>query len=609
MTQQLTRDQVPPELTYDLSHIYATPAEFEADLARPDAQLAKVATYASRLGEGAATLLAALRARDDLFVRAIHLGSYARCHAQVDGTSAEYQAMSERVGGFGARMDAALAFLPSELLALPDGALERYMGESTELVVYRKQLEDLLLVKPYSLSADAERALAALGEALGTPLSVYQRTITADLACPPIEEKGSRLPMSLPRYAGYVQSPDRELRRLAYDSLIAGLERHKNGLATTLAAHIKTNVTVARVRGYGSATEMILAPQRVPEAVYRNVLDTVHDEIAPHMRRLLKYKARRLRLERLRSYDTAAPLDEESGARATFEQGERMIKEGLAVLGGEYAEMLDRAFADRWIERADNVGKRQGANCGGVYGVHPYVFMTWTDRLRNVFTLAHELGHAGHQWLAARSQIVSNTANPWSFLPPTQRFFTEAPSTANELLLGMHVLDTTDDERVRREVVEQFLGTFTHNMVTHMLEAHFERRLYDLAEVDEPITTRTVMDVQRAVFERLYGDALELQPGDSLYWMQQPHFYLGTGLYPIVYAAGLTGAYNVASNIRNQGQPAVDRWLDTLRAGTTRPPLELMANAGVDLASPEPIRRAVAYFGELVSELESSSPA
>ena len=609
MTQQLTRDQVPPELTYDLSHIYPASADFEADLARAEQQIGAVSAYAGRLGEGPETVLAALRERDALFVRAIHLSSYARGHAQVDGTSAEYQAMSERVGGFGARMDAALAFLPSELLALPEGTLERYLAASPELAVYRKQLDDLILVKPHTLSPDAERALAALGEALGTPLNVYQRTITADLACPTIEEAGSQLPMSLPRYAGYVQSPDRELRRRAYDSLIAGLDRHKNGLATTLAAHIKTNVTVARVRGYRSATEMILAPQRVPEAVYRNVLETVHDEIAPHMRRLLKYKARKLGLDRLRACDTAAPLDEQSGARATFEQGERMIKEGLAVLGDEYAEMLRQSFADRWIERADNAGKRQGANCGGCYGVHPYVFMTWTDRLRNVFTLAHELGHAGHQWLAARAQIVSNTANPWSFLPPTQRFFTEAPSTANELLLGMHVLDTTGDPRVRREVVEQFLGTFTHNMVTHMLEAHFERRLYDLAEADEPITTRTVMDVQRSVFERFYQDALDLQPGDSLYWMQQPHFYLGTGLYPIVYAAGLTGAFNVASDIRAQGQMAVDRWLDTLRAGTTKAPLELMANAGVDLASPGPIRRAVAYFGELVSELERSSPA
>lgn len=605
MADQLTRDRVPVELTYDLSHIYPSEQAFEEDLARANAQLEAIGRHEGHLGEGPAALLALLRLRDELLVRANHLGAYTRGHAQVDGTSPAYQAMSARVAAFGARMEAALAFIPTELLALPDGTVERYLAEQPDLAPYRKQLDDVLLVRPHTLSADAERALAALGESLDAPLTVYQRTITADLVCTPIDDgRGGTLPMSLPRYAAYAQSRDRDLRRRASTSLAAGLERHKHGLATTLATHVKTNVTVARLRGYASATEMILAPQRVPEAVYRNVLETVHDTIAPHVRRLLRYKAGRLGVDRLAWHDLHAPLGEGEELPATFADAERMIRDALAVLGDEYGQMLRRAFAERWIERADNVGKRQGANCGGVYGVHPYVFMTWSDRLRSVFTLAHELGHAGHQYLCAQAQIVSNTMNPWGFLAPTQRFFAEAPSTANELILGMHVLDTTDDPRVRRGVVEQFLGTFTHNMVTHMLEGHFERRLYDLAEAGQPITTKTVLDVQADVFERFYDGTVEIDDAARLYWMQQPHFYLGVGLYPIVYAAGLTGAYNVVLAIRREGQPAVDRWLDTLRAGTTRPPLALMRQAGVDLSSPEPIRRAVAYFGQLVDELE-----
>jgi oligoendopeptidase F len=271
--------------------------------------------------------------------------------------------------------------------------------------------------------------------------------------------------------------------------------------------------------------------------------------------------------------------------------------------------MVEQSIASRWVDRVDNLGKRSGAFCASVYGVHPYVFMVWGGGLRSAFTLAHELGHAGHGYLSGRSQIVSNAHNSGigRFTGAgNSLFFVEAPSTTNELLLGRHLLDATDDPRLRRHLIEGFLGTFTHNMVTHLLEAHFEQRLYDLAEADQPITTQAVLDAQEAVFARFFGDAVAMDAGARLYWMQQPHFYVSGSLYPYTYSAGLACGVNVAEAIEQEGAPAVERWLATLRLGSTLSPVELAAHAGVDMTGPEPLRRAVAFFGRLVDELERS---
>jgi oligoendopeptidase F len=624
MAEQLTRAQVPVEETWNLGHIFASDEGWEAERVALEGAIDALAGRAGRLGEpgGLAGLLVE---RDAVLDRIGRVAAYARLGASTDGISSETQAMAARADALEARLAAALAFVAGEMLALPEGALERRLAEEPALAPYRHQIESVLRRRGHLLAPETERALAALGEALDVPYTIWGRVTTSDLACAPIRDSGDastagrepgaagpggQAPVTIGRwFAIHGQSPDRRVRREAYESLTAGLDRHKNTLATTLAAHVRRNVTTARLRGYGSAVEMILAPQRVPEPVYRNVLATVHDEMQPHVRRLIALRRRVLGLDRVHHYDLRAPLDPEYERPTTFEEAGGLIGEALTVLGPEYVAMVQESVRQRWVDRADNLGKRSGAFCSSVYGVHPYVFMVWGGGLRSAFTLAHELGHAGHGYLSGRAQIVSNAHNSGIARftgAGNSLFFVEAPSTTNELLLGRHLLDTTDDARLRRHVVEGFLGTFTHNMVTHLLEAHFEQRLYDLAEADQPITTQAVMAAQEAVFERFFGDAVEMDLGARLYWMQQPHFYIGGSLYPYTYAAGLACGVNVAEAIRRDGAPAVDRWLATLRLGSTLSPVDLAAHAGVDMTSPEPLRSATAFFGQLVDELERS---
>jgi oligoendopeptidase F len=301
-----------------------------------------------------------------------------------------------------------------------------------------------------------------------------------------------------------------------------------------------------------------------------------------------------LGLDKILYCDIEAPLDPGYSPETTFEGAAGLVTEALSVLGPEYAEVIRAAFKSRWIDWADNAGKSSGAFCSSVPGVHPYVLTTWGGNLRGAFTLAHELGHAGHGVLSERNQRLLNLE--------TSMFFVEAPSTINELLLADHILSTTKDARMRRWVLMGLLATYYHNFVRHMLEAELQRRIYSLADAGQPITAAVLSKTQGEILEGFWGGVVEIDYGARLTWMRQPHYYMG--LYPYTYSAGLTCGTAVAQDIREQGKPAVERWLAVLKAGGTRKPLDLMKMADVDLSKPDPIRKAVAYVGSIVDEVE-----
>ncbi len=601
------RESVPVEQTWDLSAICATPEQWEQQLPLVESAIDALSAHQGSLADGPGALLACLRAQDALTELLDRVASYAILSSSSDGASPLSQGMMARAMALMARAAAANAFIETELLALPADALDDYLRREPDLADYRPRLDRIVRLRAHILAPETEQALAALSESFNLPRQIHSQVTALDLSCAPVRDgQGREVPVSLAGYVfGLDHVPDRILRAAAAVSLAEGLGRHRAALATALAAHVRHNVTMAKLRGYPSATAMILDVQQVPEPVYRLVLETVHDEIAPHIRRLLRLKQRVLGLDRVYRHDIYAPLDPDYAPRTSFHDAAATIERGLSVLGDEYAAMLRAAFRDRWVDHADNAGKGTGAFCMPVRTAHPYVLMTWKDATRGMFTLAHELGHAGHDVFTSRTQPICKSltvGDPGSFA--AVMFFVEAPSTANEVLLVRHLLDTTHDPRQRRAVLQSMLDTYMHNMVTHLLEGHFEQRLYDLAEAGEPLTLATMAEVQEAVFVRFFGDALEIDDAARLYWAQQPHFY--TGLYPYTYAAGLTCGYNAVEAIRTEGQPAVDRWLEALAAGTSLPPLEIMRRLGVDMSGPEPIRRAVAFAGTLVDELERS---
>lgn len=598
MEKRLVRSEVPENMTWDLSALYQNDAEWEDELNSVSEDLKAFSDFKGNLGKSAPVLLQCLEAQEKLFMKLIKITTYANLKQSADGTDPVNQANFAKAGQVRTVVNAALSFIDSEILSLPKTLVETFMSEEPGLEPFRRTLEELLRTKKHRLSPETEEALAALGELQGAPYAIYNLSKLADMEFDSItDEQGNELPVSFALFENrYEFSADTEVRRKAYQSFVKTLKQYTNTIAGTYATEVKKQVALARLRNYASVTEMLLEPQQVSLEMYNNQLDIIFNELAPHMRRFAKLKKDVLGLEELQFCDLKAPMDPDFNPETTYEEASRLIIESLKVMGPEYSAIMQKGFEERWVDLADNVGKSTGAFCSSPYGAHPYILITWQNNMRGAFTLAHEFGHTGHFYLANKEQRIMNTR--------PSMYFIEAPSTMNELLLAQHLMEGSEDQQMRRWVILQLLSTYYHNFVTHLLEGEFQRRVYAFAEKGGALTAKTLSEMKGKVLAEFWGDSVVLDKGASLTWMRQPHYYMG--LYPYTYSAGLTASTAAAQLIKEEGQPAVDRWLEVLRAGGTMKPLELMKHAGVDMSSPEPIRTAVSFVGSLIDELEKS---
>ncbi|WP_188207199.1 oligoendopeptidase F [Alkalibacillus aidingensis] len=598
MTQRLKRQDVPQEQTWNLKDLFDSNEEWEQALNELEALTPSVTQYKGRLHEGSDVLQACLEAQAELHKKLILVGTYANLRSSEDGTNPDNQANSAKVASTFAKVSAELSFFDSEVLALPDGTIEKYLKENQDLEVYRNELEDLLERKPYTLSPETEEVLASLSEVHSAPYMIYQRSKSSDMEFDSFTTSdGTEYANSFALFEDeHELSSNTEVRRKAYDSFVKTLKQYQNTYAAAYATQVKKEVALSRARGYDNVTQMLLQSQKVTEEMYHNQLDVIQKELAPHMRRFAKLKQKVYGLDKLQFVDLKAPLDPEFDPESSYEDISKTILEALQVMGPEYTKIMEEGLSNRWVDYADNIGKSTGAFCASPYGAHPYILLTYTGKMRGAFILAHELGHAGHLHLANQNQHVFNTR------PST--YFIEAPSTMNEMLLADHLLETTDDPRMRRWVILQLLGTYYHNFVTHLLEGEYQRRVYDLAEKGVPLTANTLSEQKGEALKNFWGDAVEIDEGAKLTWMRQPHYYMG--LYPYTYSAGLTASTAVSQLFKEEGQPTIDRWLEVLKMGGTKTPQELLKYAGVDMSTPDPIKKAVAYVGSLVDELEKS---
>jgi oligoendopeptidase F len=596
--KRLSRIEVPEELTWNLTDLFATESDWEVALTDIEQEASQIERYHGTLHNSAETLLKCLQSQEKLSMKFVKASNYAYLRKAADGTDYINQSNSSKIASLKAKVDGKLSFIESEILELPEGLMEEFLQKEPNLEPFRKYLQDILERKKHRFSPETEKVLAALGEVLDAPYQIFGMSKLTDMEFSSIEdESGNELPVSFSLFeTRYEFSPNNELRRKAYNSFVQTLQQYKNTFATTYSTEVKKQVTLSSLRNYQSVTEMLLHSQKVTETMYHNQLDIIFNELAPHMRRYAALKKKVLGVDEMLFCDLKAPMDSNYNPAISYEEASAMILEALQVMGPEYMEIMEKGLKERWIDLSDNIGKSTGAFCSSPYGSHPYILITWQNTMRNVFTLAHELGHAGHFYLANKNQRIHNTR------PST--YFVEAPSTMNELLLAQHLFKTTDDPQMRRWLVLQLLGTYYHNFVTHVLEGEYQRRVYKTAESGHALTASTLSSITGNVLTEFWGDTVSIDEGAKLTWMRQPHYYMG--LYPYTYSAGLTASTAVSQMISEQGQTVVEKWLDVLRAGGTMAPLELMKHTGVDMSKPDTIRSAVAYVGSLVDELENS---
>lgn len=588
------RTEVPTQETWDLTHLFASETDYEAAIKELKESVTSFETTYHGNISTAEDVLKAVAAYEAIYKQLIPIGTYASLAMSVDQTNEEAQMRASKFGSVSAQLGSQMAFLESELLALSEDVLTEAKNQSAE---YSNYLEELLRAKPYQLHPEVEKTLAALSTAFDAPYELYNTTKMVDMNFPDFEASGKTHGLSYVAFENELETEnDSEVRRTAFAAFSEKLRQYQHTTAKTYDMHIQREKTIADLRGYDSVFDYLLFNQEVDRTLYDRQIDLIMNELAPHMRKYAKLLQHAHGLEKMTFADLKISLDPSYEPEVTIEESRKYMQDALGIMGEDYIDMVNRSFDERWTDFANNKGKSTGAFCSSPYGFHPYILISWSSKMNEVFVLAHELGHAGHFYNAHKHQNVFNSR--------PSLYFIEAPSTMNEMLMANHLLSTSNDPKFKRWVISSIVArTYYHNFVTHLLEADYQRKVYELVDSGNNVNAGTLNKLKRETLEQFWGDAVEVTEGAELTWMRQPHYYMG--LYPYTYSAGLTISTQVSKRILDEGQPAVEEWLKVLQAGGTKKPAELAKMAGVDITTEQPLRDTIAYIGELIDELEN----
>jgi oligoendopeptidase F len=590
------RADVAREETWALEGIFPSDAAWEEAFAAADRQIADVSAFAGRLAEGAGTLLAALRAGDALGEAVSRVMVYAELRQAEDATNANAAALSDRATGLGARAAAAASFVAPEIAALPDATLDRWLAEEPELAQYRYFLDRILRQRPHLRSAEVEKVLAQAGEVFAGFETVHDMLENGELPLGTIrDEAGNAVALSQGTISRYYHSPDRRVRREAWEQSGDAYLAYQNTFAAALAGAIKRDVFSARARGYGSSLEAALADDNIPTAVFHTLVDAVWEHF-PLWHRY--FRARRLLLGLpegdLQGWDLEAPLSS-GGPTVSWDEGGRTILDSLAPLGDDYGREVRRGLAERWVDRCANVGKHGGAFSGGVWGTEPYISMTWQDNLSSASTLTHEIGHSMHSLLAWRTQpyVYSDYG-----LSPA-----ETASNFNQALMGAHLLKERDDRDWTLAVIEERMENFQRYLFIMPILARFELTCHAQAEAGEALGAEWMNETLLGFYRQAYGPEVVIDAERmGIVWARFPHLYMN--FYVFQYGVGIAAAHALAGDILAGDAAARDRYLAFLRAGGSLDPIDALREAGVDMTDPTPIRAAFKVLEGYVETLE-----
>ena len=586
------RKDVPVNETWDLSLIFAAEADFEAAVEKAKAladTLEKTYKNALTTPESIAECLALY---EELEILLYQTTSYTSLAVSVDYTDTEAQKKDAKMTALAAEIGSRLSFIESEIADAPEELIRAAMDKTGRAKHY---LAEILREKPHRLSAETEKVLAALSPVFNAPYDIYHMTKLADMKFGSFTVNGREYPLGYSLFEDeYEYEADTDVRRAAFRAFSDKLREYENTTAATYNTYLTQQRIMAKQRGFADMFEADLFTDHVTREMYDRQIDLITEKLAPAMRKYARLVGKMNKLDRVTFADLKLPLDAEFDPRVTIGESREYVRSALSVLGQDYADMVDEAYDKRWIDFARNVGKETGGFCSSPYGCNSYILLSWNNRMADVFTIAHELGHAGHFRLCNGAQSLFDTN--------VSGYLIEAPSTMNELLLAQDLLRKNTDKRFRRWVLSSLIGhTYYHNFVAHLREAWYQREAMNIIEQGGAVNAETLSGIFRKNLETFWGDAVELTEGCELTWMRQPHYYMG--LYSYTYSAGLTLATQAALNIAAEGESAVARWRAMLEAGSTRDPLGLAAIAGIDLSTPDALEHTIAYISGIIDEI------
>ncbi|MBU3072303.1 oligoendopeptidase F [Clostridium estertheticum] len=586
------RKDVDKSLTWDLSSLYL--AEKQYDLALQGLEeltLAIERNYKHKLNNASIIndcldKMRVVMESEDL------VENYASLKVSTDQSNEENQARYMKSINILADLESRLSFVESEISEVDDKIIDQAIEESKENGNYLSKIKRF---KKHSLHPEVEKVLSALSGTLDSAYSTYDTTKLSDMDFKDFSVDGTEYPLSFVLFEDeWEYETDTKIRRAAFKAFSSKLGEYKNTVAALYQTHVQKEKTMATLRGFDSVIDSLLFPQQVERELYDRQIDIIMEKLAPHMRKYAKLLQKIHKIDEMTFADLKLEVDPTYEPSISVEESKKYVEGALSVLGEDYVEMVKKAYDEKWIDFAQNKGKSTGGFCATPYGSHPLILLSWTEKMKEVFVLVHELGHAGHFTLINKNQNIFN-AQP-------SLYFIEAPSTMNEMLMSNYLMKTNEEPRFKRWVLSSMISrTYYHNFVTHLLEAAYQREVYKIIDAGGSVQATNLNEIKKGVLKKFWGDCVKIVDGAELTWMRQPHYYMG--LYPYTYSAGLTIATQVSNRILKEGQPAVDDWRKVLKAGGTKSPIELAKMAGVDITTDKPLLDTIEYIGNIIDEI------
>jgi oligoendopeptidase F len=594
-TRTPTREEIPEADKWDLSHLFANAEKWSEDFAWIQSTYPRLTTWKGRIGESAKTLADLLEFDKTLDLKIERIYHYASLQLAEDSANPQYLARMGQLQNLLTTVAEVASFITPEIQAIEDEKFAEFLRDPV-LREWRIRLYKIRRMKPHVLSEKEERLLALGSAALDGYDDAFSQLTNVDMKFGVlIDEKGAERPLTQSSFGSFLVKRDQELRKRAFHQFYAEFQDHQYTLASALAYSVKADVFRARARNYPSALEASLFPDDVPVAVYEQLVGSVRQNLEP-LFRYYELRRRILGLDQLHHYDTYVPLVAEIESDVSFDEAIEKVLGALAPLGAEYVESLGAGLRGRWCDRYESKGKRSGAFSSGSYGAPPYILMNYKrDVFSDVYTLAHEAGHSMHSWFSQRNQLYQDADYPI--------FLAEVASTFNEELLTHHLLEQTNEPKMRAYIINRQIDDIRATLFRQTMFAEFEKIIHAIEESGEGLTLEVFKSEYRKLLEAYFGPGVVLDPELDLECLRIPHFY--SAFYVYKYATGLSAAVALAEQVLKKKPGAVESYLGFLKSGGSKFPLETLREAGVDMASPGPVESTLRLFDRRLKELEA----
>lgn len=586
------RQEVDKNLKWKIEDLYTDDEQWKKGYEQLKQSLTKFSDFKGKLKQSSDILLKCLTFSDEVSQLAEKVFVYATMKFHEDTSNNFYQGLADQAQSIMVQLSSASAFIIPEILSIDETKLKEFINDNNELKLYTQFINNLIRQKPHILSAELEELLAQAGDVMDAADNIFSMINDADIKFPDIKgEDGNEVELTKGRYTRFLESGDRKVRKEAFDALYETYLKQKNTLAATFNASVKKDCFIAKVRNYSSALKSALDSTNIPVEVYDNLLSTVHKNLNL-MHRYVSIRKKALGVDKLHMYDLYTPIVKDIKMEISFEQAKLEVEKGLQPMGKEYISLLNKGLNEGWIDVVENKGKRSGAYSWGAYGTHPYVLLNYQNNLNYVFTLAHEMGHALHSYYSDANQ-------PYVYAG-YKIFVAEVASTVNEALLMDYMIKTSTDKNQKAYLINYFLEQFRGTLFRQTMFAEFEKITHELVEKGEALTVDVLCSIYHKLNEQYFGNDIVIDDYIDIEWARIPHFY--DAFYVYQYATGYSAAIALSQNILNNN--GVNNYLSFLKGGSSDYPINLLKIAGVDMATPEPIEKAMKVFENLLDQIE-----